>query len=609
MAGRLGDAAVGTIVKIKVDNKLTDFIIVDQGGFTWLLMKDIYLYGESLGITNTDQYPDSKVDGYLNQSFLSQIDPEISPYIQTSYITCHIYRSNSEVSYNTKVFLLSMSELGFSDGDVGGNRGPVIYKEGNRLSYFDDGEPSEAAIAKRKAQFNKSYMPQWTRSHVRYAQGSSRECMYWIISADGRPSMRNSEEGNGIRPSFKLDPNLYIASNGSLMKNSPPTVPANLIVPSAVTSTKDFDINWGASSDPEGNLSGYILERSLDSGSWIQIYQGRTLSTIDNVPFGANTVQYRVKAYDSAGAHSGYRTGAAVEVTNNTAPSAPPSLTLPEAVNGGFPLEITWEAAQDSDGNLAGYILERQADGGDWAEVYRGESLAFTDQIVKGWETVAYRVRSYDSLEALGDYTVSETRQVNNNTPPAITCPAEEPGVKSDDFTVDYTVSDEEGDPITVTESVDGIKLREFAAEESAQVFTLGGEDFLKLANGPHSLEIAASDGISRTVHEIAFTKEVTAASVTLTEPMEADGKITVCVLSVNGEIPEDADFTVEATNNGKDDSPVWEDCTAQVKAGMNHVFENETAQNGFAFNFRVAVQRGGSGQGGYITSVQGGFQ
>ncbi len=110
-------------------------------------------------------------------------------------------------------------------------------------------------------------------------------------------------------------------------------------------------------------------------------------------------------------------------------------------------------------------------------------------------------------------------------------------------------------------------------------------------------------------MHEIAFTKEVTAASVTLTEPMEADGKITVCVLSVNGEIPEDADFTVEATNNGKDDSPVWEDCTAQVKAGMNHVFENETAQNGFAFNFRVAVQRGGSGQGGYITSVQGGFQ
>lgn len=38
-------------------------------------------------------------------------------------------------------------------------------------------------------------------------------------------------------------------------------------------------------------------------------------------------------------------------------------------------------------------------------------------------------------------------------------------------------------------------------------------------------------------------------------------------------------------------------------------MFANETAANGFAFNFRLRVERGPSGQGGYITSVQGGFQ
>lgn len=90
---------------------------------------------------------------------------------------------------------------------------------------------------------------------------------------------------------------------------------------------------------------------------------------------------------------------------------------------------------------------------------------------------------------------------------------------------------------------------------------------------------------------------------------MEADGPISVCVLAVSGSIPADAEFKVEVSNNALDEAPVWEDCTAAVRAGMNHVFENETAANGFAFNFRLNVERGASGLGGHINSVQGGFQ
>ena len=90
---------------------------------------------------------------------------------------------------------------------------------------------------------------------------------------------------------------------------------------------------------------------------------------------------------------------------------------------------------------------------------------------------------------------------------------------------------------------------------------------------------------------------------------MEADALITICVLSVAGFIPADARYTVEVTNNAKDDAPIWEDCTTEVKSGANHIFENKTAANGFAFNFRVTAERGASGEGGYINSVQGGFQ
>lgn len=49
--------------------------------------------------------------------------------------------------------------------------------------------------------------------------------------------------------------------------------------------------------------------------------------------------------------------------------------------------------------------------------------------------------------------------------------------------------------------------------------------------------------------------------------------------------------------------------CTAAVRSGANYAFGNKAAVNGFAFNFRVTAERGPSGQGGYITSIQGGFQ
>ena len=61
---------------------------------------------------------------------------------------------------------------------------------------------------------------------------------------------------------------------------------------------------------------------------------------------------------------------------------------------------------------------------------------------------------------------------------------------------------------------------------------------------------------------------------MTLTTPLAVDGDITVAILQVSGSIPNDAAFKAEATNNALDDSPVWQDVTAEVRKGMNIVFE-----------------------------------
>ena len=80
-------------------------------------------------------------------------------------------------------------------------------------------------------------------------------------------------------------------------------------------------------------------------------------------------------------------------------------------------------------------------------------------------------------------------------------------------------------------------------------------------------------------------------------------------VMTLVGSLPADANLKVEVTNNAKDPSPVWEDATADITSKANHIFTNKTAAKGFAFNFRLTVSRGASGQGGYISNIGGAFE
>ena len=357
------------------------------------------------------------------------------------------------------------------------------------------------------------------------------------------------------------------------------------------------------------------MEKSVDGGSqWSQIYQGSALSTTNTVTFGTPTVMYRVKAYDSEGLESGYKTSNQVTVINNTAPSAPPSITVPLTVIGGESLTVTWTASSDTDGNLEGYILQRKVGTGEWTQVFQGNALSYQDTITKGWTSVQYRVAAYDTYDAQSAWTTSETRTVDNNTAPVITCDTpsgSDLGTKSSGFTVNYSVDDADGDDVTVTEKMDSTTKRTFEATlEATNQFQVTGTYFQQLLNGQHTMKMVAQDaGGKSTEYSLTFTKSVTSCSITMTEPMEADDQITIMAMSVTGDIPADADFQVLVTNNAKDSSPVWEDATSEVKSGANYLFENQTAANGFAFNFKVIASRGPSGTGGHISSIQGGFQ
>ena len=84
--------------------------------------------------------------------------------------------------------------------------------------------------------------------------------------------------------------------------NSKPSTPSSITVPDTIRGGEDTSIIWSAATDPDGILDGYIVERSYDGGSfWEQVYQGRSTSTTVSVPFGTQTIMFRVQAYDTYG--------------------------------------------------------------------------------------------------------------------------------------------------------------------------------------------------------------------------------------------------------------------------------------------------------------------
>lgn len=612
----LSSKAIGSTIKLKVNGSAKDFIVVHQGkpssvyddscSGTWLLMKDIY-ENRQWHSSDTNDYANSTIYSYLNSTFLAMLDSNIQKAIKQVKLP---YRKGSGTSTTVtsgsnglpaKIFLLSATEMSF-------NFSYMPSGEGAELAYFK-GCADNSSDSKRVAYLNGSATLWWLRSP---GCGSSNYAL--CVSSDGDWYGSLCSYSRGIRPALILPSTLLVSDDGTVSTNTAPSTPGSISVPSSIMGGTNISISWAKSSDAESNLAGYKVERSTNGGSsWSQIYQGTATSTTNNVAFGTTSVMYRVKAYDTEGLESGWRTSSQVTVVNNNAPSAPPSIAVPNDVKGGSTLVISWTAASDSDGNLSGYILERSTDGGStYTQVYKGDALTYTDTITKGWSTVMYRVKAYDSYDAQSGYTTSTKRTVDNNTAPTITTSsAANLGTKSSGFTISYSVDDEDAvDTLTVTEKLDGTTKRTYTAtRKTTNSFAVTGEYFQKITNGSHTMTVTVTDGKATVTKTFTFTKAVTAASITLAQPMEADAQITLCAITVGGLIPAGAVFKVEVTNNGKDSSPVWEDITTKSRDGRNHLFANQTAVNGFAFNFRITVERGVSGEGGYIASIQGGFQ
>lgn len=238
----------------------------------------------------------------------------------------------------------------------------------------------------------------------------------------------------------------------------------------------------------------------------------------------------------------------------------------------------------------------------------------YTDGDVNGnYCSSAYGSRPAFTLPST--LSVSDDGSVSVNTAPTISgsyATGTNLGTKTAGFNLTYTVADADGDTVTVKEYLDNVLQRTYTATLGAtntfQCVTAA--NFQTVLNGAHTLKVVANDGkADSAAYTITFTKKVTKATITLASALPADDIIQVMVMTLTSSIPADANLKVLVTNNANDSSPVWEDATADIKNGVNHVFTNKTAANGFAFNFKLSVERGASDTGGYISNIGGAFE
>lgn len=625
---KLGDVAVGEIVKLNENGSPVEYIVVHQGkpssiysescDGTWLLRRESAAQRAWNSSDNTS-YEKSSIHSWLNNTMIARFSLDIQNAIQQVKIP-YLKNGNTddktsqtgESGLSCKVFLLSGYEVGFTNRSA--TSGGVIVDfpdDGSKLDYFISGLTT-SANNRRKIYGENSISSFW----VLRTQEIDLPLSIVRVNADGSMGTQSPSLSNyRIRPCVIVSVDADVSYDNLVTANQSPNVPSSITVPETIRGGEDTSIIWSDATDPDGNLDGYIVECSYNGGtSWTQIYQGRSTSTTTTIPFGTQTVMFRVCAYDTYGEKSGWTTSPNRVVINNHAPSAPPSISVPRTPAGGESLSVTWTASTDADGNLEGYELERQWDGaGAFTQIYKGAGLSYQDSIPKGEHTnVVYRVRAYDSFAAYSSYTTSPSRTIDNNTAPVIECSQSgDLGEKSEGFSIQYTIKDAEKQEVTVIEKVGDLVKRTYKATlDSPNTFEITDEYFQRILNGQQTVQIVAMDsaGKSSTL-QLTFTKAVHRAVITLSEPLAVEKQITVAVLAITGKIPADATQLIELTNNGNDPEPVWEDATADVKAGRNHPFTNKTQTNGWAFNFRVTVERGESGEDGNIVSIQGGFQ
>lgn len=296
MAQKLGQVAVGTVVKINENGSPVDFYVAKHDyesglngvGRTLVVRKDCY-DNRVWNSSNVNAWASCSMRSWLNGTYKNMLDVDIqSPMGTTAYRYTPGNGNNTVTTRSDAVFLLSPTELGKSTtyANVEGSALPIASTL--QVAYLN-GRPDT----------------QWTRSP------STNGTSYALrISSDGGGIYTgNCTNTEGSRPAFTLPAALEVLSDGTIVGILPP--PSTLTVPVQSMQGNQITVSWTAVDGADG----YILERKADTDAdWTQVYSGANLTYSETVGTWTS-VQYRVKAGVS-GTYGDYTTSESVPVVS-----------------------------------------------------------------------------------------------------------------------------------------------------------------------------------------------------------------------------------------------------------------------------------------------------
>ena len=303
MAQLLGNAAIGTVVKLNESESPVEYLVVQKGlpsgdydsscNGAWLLRRDVLSAGRG-----------SAVDDYL-ASFVSRYDFVIRGAIKQAKIPYAKYLGNNEFQImngadgmSVKAFNLSAYEVGFTVSNDS-----LITEEGAKLAYFESGTDTSANSKRVANGGNGHAQDYWLRTGVK-AYNNDRHA---IVSSTGALDRDVYSNIQNVRPVIILPFATVVLDDGSLFDVLTP--PSTLTTPQAAMQSNQITVSWTA----VGIADGYILERKSNTDAdWVQVYSGANL-TFSEVVETWTSVQYRVKA-GVEGVYGDYATSASIPV-------------------------------------------------------------------------------------------------------------------------------------------------------------------------------------------------------------------------------------------------------------------------------------------------------
>lgn len=224
-----------------------------------------------------------------------------------------------------KIFLASNTEVGLA------NENSIA--EGVLLSMFSGGNAARITQVTTEGIANSNYTSNPANNTVAWHwwlrtpnASDSRGARY--VGTDGALVNYSAFYGGiGVRPLCNLSSSILVSDTVdgdgcyTITWNQPPTTPPSITPPASVYSGQIARVEWGASTDPDGDPITYKLERSYNGGAYTQIYSGTNRTFDDTITTAMNTVRWRVKATDTFSNESGYTTTTTITVIHNQPPN------------------------------------------------------------------------------------------------------------------------------------------------------------------------------------------------------------------------------------------------------------------------------------------------